>query len=246
MLILKVVSRLLDYPSADLFSAAGELIEVVNKSAEISPENRAQLTDFISTLTARDIYDAQESYDLLFDRGRALSLLLFEHVHGESRDRGQAMVDLISVYKTKGFDVCSEQLPDYIPLYLEFLSEQEDTYAQEWLGDIVHLLAMLAERLTERECHYAVLFDTLVALSGHEVDREEIAEAVSKEERDDTVEAIDKEWEDREVRFDDPIAGEGCPSSSGIHQSKKSLDPNNVQHVPLYWHDADAAEVAGL
>lgn len=247
MLILKVVSRLLDYPSVELFAAADDLVEIVNKSAEISPENRAQIADFIRTLTARDIYDAQESYDLLFDRGRALSLLLFEHVHGESRDRGQAMVDLISVYKTKGFDVCSEQLPDYIPLYLEFLSEQEDTYAQEWLGDIVHLLAMLAERLTERECHYSVLFNTLVALSGHEVDREEIAEAVSKEERDDTVEAIDKEWEDREVLFNDPIEGDGCPSaSSGVHKSNKSLDPNNIQHVPLYWHDADAAEVAGL
>lgn len=246
MLILKVVSRLLDYPTTDLFAAADELVEVVNTSAEISPENRSQLTDFIRTLTARDLYDAQESYDLLFDRGRALSLLLFEHVHGESRDRGQAMVNLINVYKAKGFDVCSEQLPDYIPLYLEFLSEQADTYAQEWLGDVCHLLAMLAERLVERDCGYSVLFDTLVALSGHEVDRKEIAEAVSKEERDDTVEAIDKEWEDREVRFDDPIAGEGCPSSSGMHKSNQSLDPNNIQHVPIRWHDADAAEVAGL
>ena len=244
MLILKVVSRLLDYPSAELFAAADDLIEVVNKSAEISPDNRARLAAFIRELTERDLYDAQESYDLLFDRGRALSLLLFEHVHGESRDRGQAMVDLISVYKSKGFDVCSEQLPDYIPLYLEFLSQQEDTYAQEWLGDISHLLAMLSERLVERECAYAVLFDTLIALSGQEVDREEIAATVRLEERDDTLEAIDKEWEDKEIRFDDPAVGQ-C-SSSGMHQSSKSLDPNNIQHVPLRWHDADAAEVAGL
>jgi len=247
VLILKVISRLLDYPSAALFAAADEMVEVVKNSAEISPENRLKMSAFIEELTARDLYDAQESYDLLFDRGRALSLLLFEHVHGESRDRGQAMVDLISVYKTKGFDVSSEQLPDYIPLYLEFLSEQEATYAQEWLGDVSHLLAMLAERLKERDCHYAVLFDTLVALSGEEIDRAEIAESVSKEERDDTLEAIDKEWEDKEVLFDDPMGAEGCPSSgSGIHQSNKSLDPNNIQHVPLRWHDADAAEVAGL
>lgn len=249
MLVLKVISRLLDYPSQALFDAAGEMVEVVKNAAEMSPENRIRLANFINELTARDLYDAQESYDLLFDRGRALSLLLFEHVHGESRDRGQAMVDLISVYKTKGFDVSSEQLPDYIPLYLEFLSEQEATYAQEWLGDVCHLLAMLAERLKERDCHYSVLFDTLVALSGEEVDRAEIAESVSKEERDDTLEAIDKEWEDREVLFDDPMGGEGCSSSSsssGVHQSQKSLDPNNIQHVPLRWHDADAAEVAGL
>ena len=244
MLILKVISRLLDYPSTQLFAAADELVEVVNKSAEISPDNRAQLVAFIRELTARDLYDAQESYDLLFDRGRALSLLLFEHVHGESRDRGQAMVDLISVYKSKGFELHSEQLPDYIPLYLEFLSQQEPGFAQEWLGDICHLMTMLSERLIERECYYSVLFDTLIALSGHEVDREEIAETVSKEERDDTVEAIDKEWEDKEIRFDDPAVG-ACPSS-GLQNSSNSLDPNNIQHVPLRWHDADAAEVAGL
>lgn len=249
MLILKVISRLLDYPSEALFEAADELVAVVNNAPELSPKHRVQLVEFIRTLTARDLYDAQESYDLLFDRGRALSLLLFEHVHGESRDRGQAMVDLMGVYKSKGFEVDSEQLPDYIPLYLEFLSEQEADFIQEWLGDVCHLLAMLSERLKERDCSYSMLFETLIDISGYQVDREEIVETVSKEERDDTVEAIDKEWEDKEIRFDDPVAGGGCPSSgrgAGLQNSRNSLDPNNVQRVPIKWHDADAAEVAGL
>jgi nitrate reductase molybdenum cofactor assembly chaperone NarJ/NarW len=244
MAILKVISRLLDYPSAALFDAAGEMIEIVSESDLISEKNKRELISFIQTLTARDLYDAQESYDLLFDRGRALSLLLFEHVHGESRDRGQAMVDLMNVYKTNGFENNSEQLPDYIPLYLEFLSEQEPTFAQEWLGDIAHLLAMLSERLIDRECYYSVLFDSMVDVSGIEVDRKEIAEAVSQEKRDDTVEAIDQEWEDKEVKFDDPVAGD-C-SSSGIANSKHALNPNTVQQVPIKWHDADAAQVAGL
>ena len=121
MISLKIISRLLDYPSAALFAAAPELINLVNNNLELDPPHQAKLVGFIEQLTARDIYDAQESYDLLFDRGRALSLLLFEHVHGESRDRGQAMVDLINVYKTKGFVLETEQLPDYIPLYLESL-----------------------------------------------------------------------------------------------------------------------------
>ena len=138
MLILKVISRLLDYPTAEMFTAADELIAIVEKTDELSAQNRNQLVDFIRQLTARDILDAQESYDLLFDRGRALSLSLFEHVHGESRDRGQALVDLMNVYKSNGFEVESSQFPDYIPLYLEFLSEQDVPFIEEWLGDICY------------------------------------------------------------------------------------------------------------
>jgi len=248
MIILKVISRLLDYPSTELFNAADELINIVRGEKSVNEKNKIALIEFIIKLTARDLYDAQESYDLLFDRGRALSLLLFEHVHGESRDRGQAMVNLMNVYKSKGFEVDSSQLPDYIPLYLEFLSEQDDDFAEEWLGDICHLMTMLSERLIDRECYYSVLFDSLIDLSGMTVDRHEVAAAVKKEERDDTIEAIDKEWEDKEIKFDDPVqTGEQCPSaSSGIHKSSNSLDPNTIQQVPIKWHEQDAAQVSGL
>lgn len=253
MLILKVISRLLDYPTQEMFSAADELVEIVETTDELSAKNRSELVDFIHQLTSRNIYDAQESYDLLFDRGRALSLLLFEHVHGESRDRGQAMVDLMNVYKSNGFEVDSSQLPDYIPLYLEFLSEQTPEFIEEWLGDICHLLTMLSERLIDRECYYSVLFDALVEISGQVIDeqeRSEIAKTVKQEERDDTVEAIDKEWEDKEIRFDDPMTG-GCSSTSGLQNSQHSLDPNTVHQVPIKWHSADgkapdAAQVYGL
>jgi len=252
MLILKVISRLLDYPSEALFAASDELIHVVERDTALSDKNKQAIVAFIRQLTARDLYDAQESYDLLFDRGRSLSLLLFEHVHGESRDRGQAMVNLMNVYKSKGFEVDSSQLPDYLPLYLEFLSEQENDFSEEWLGDICHLMTMLSERLIDRCNYYSVLFDSLVDLSGLEVDRKEIADAVKKETRDDTIEAIDKEWEDKEIKFDDPLSangqsGEQCPSaSSGVQKSVNSLDPNFVQQVPINWHDQDAAQVSGL
>jgi len=248
VLILKVISRLLDYPSAELFSASEELINVVSETDNISQKSKNSLIAFIQKLTDRDLYDAQESYDLLFDRGRALSLLLFEHVHGESRDRGQAMVNLLEVYKSKGFVAETSQLPDYIPLYLEFLSEQDADFCEEWLGDICHLMTMLSERLIDRECYYSVLFDTLIDISGLEVNREEVIEAVKKEERDDTIEAIDKEWEDKEIKFDEPIqSGENCPSaSSGVHKSNHSLDPNKIQNIPINWQQKDAAQVSGL
>src|SRR5690606_22756321 len=80
-----------------------------------------------------DLVDVQARYSELFDKGRALSLLLFEHVHGESRDRGQAMVDLMAQYEAAGFAIGVRELPDYIPLYLEFLATREDLEAREGL-----------------------------------------------------------------------------------------------------------------
>ncbi len=235
MLALKVISRLLDYPSQALFSHADDLVKAVNESKQLSDENQKQLIDFILQLTRTDLYDAQEQYDLLFDRGRALSLLLFEHVHGESKDRGQAMVDLMSEYTSRGFEINSRQLPDYIPLYLEFLSEQDESYAQEWLCDVSHILTTLSERLLERKCHYRALFDALIELSGATVDREIIAKAVQKEQPDDTMEAIDNAWEDREIRFDDP-AQPGCGQSCGYSSATKD--------TPVTWREASEKSAA--
>lgn len=229
MLVLKVISRLLDYPSQTLFEHADELINAVNES-KLSTEHKSQLVDFINKLAATDLYDVQERYDLLFERGRSLSLLLFEHVHGESRDRGQAMVDLMREYTEHGFDVDSEQLPDYIPLYLEFLSEQDESYIQEWLSDISHILTVLSERLLDRECDYRILFESLIALSGATVDREKISEAVQKEQPDDTMEAIDKAWEDKEIRFDDPVQSGSQSSCSGGYASE------TIAEAPVTWH----------
>lgn len=233
MFILKVISRLLDYPSQDLFEHADELVGVVNNSA-LSMDNKSQLTAFIGTLSTTDLYDAQERYDLLFERGRSLSLMLFEHVHGESRDRGQAMVDLMAEYTGRGFDINSEQMPDYIPLFLEFLSEQDESYVREWLGDVSHILTVLSERLLDRQCDYQTLFESLIELSGATVEREKIAEAVKKEPADDTIEAIDKAWEDKEIRFDDPIEAD-CQSSCG-----GGYAPSVTPETPVTWRNASA------
>lgn len=240
MLVLKVISRLLDYPSEALFSHTDELLKATRESKLLSKERKKALVDFIHQLAEGDLYDVQERYDLLFDRGRYLSLLLFEHVHGESRDRGQAMVDLMSEYSKHGFDVASEQLPDYIPLYLEFLSEQDEAYMREWLTDVSHILTILSERLRDRKCNYSLLFDLLLELSGVTVEREKIAELVKKEVRDDTMEAIDEAWEDKEIRFDDP-GQSGCESSCGGGYSSETTPETAVT-----WHkaaDGDAVQL---
>lgn len=92
---LRLTGLLLDYPSEELWQHQPELLEAVAESPELTQEQRLDLALYITAFCKQDLLDAQSAYTGLFDRGRATSLLLFEHVHGESRDRGQAMVDLM-------------------------------------------------------------------------------------------------------------------------------------------------------
>ncbi len=117
MISLKVIARLLDYPEQVLFDHQQALIEALEPASELDLHHSAQLILFIRRLCARPLLDAQADYCELFDRGRATSLLLFEHVHGESRDRGQAMVDLMAQYRAAGLEIDSRELPDFLPLY---------------------------------------------------------------------------------------------------------------------------------
>lgn len=119
MIELVIVSRLLEYPDAALWQHQQELFDAIASSEKLAPEDAHKLSVFLRDLTAQDVLDAQSRYSELFDRGRATSLLLFEHVHGESRDRGQAMVDLMAQYERHGLQLDSRELPDHLPLYLE-------------------------------------------------------------------------------------------------------------------------------
>lgn len=234
MQIFKVISALLDYPQEGVYSNGGELITIVENEAALSAECKTAMTDFIKEQTALDLLDWQSDYDALFERGRNLSLLLFEHVHGESRDRGQAMVDLIAQYKEADLALDKNELPDYIPLFLEFLSTQDMAGAKAWLMDVSHILAVLATRLEERDSGYASLFNALLEISQAKVDLAEIREAVSKEEADYTNEAIDKVWEDEAVTFGgNATDGGGCPSSAsdGKPTSKQSRQDETAVNI---------------
>ena len=130
---LKILSILLSYPDEEF--PARDLSEALDGEALLPPACHAKVTALIDDIAACDLYDARERYVYLFDRTRSLSLHLFEHVHGESRDRGQAMVDLSDLYERNGFRIAARELPDYLPLFLEFaatlpLSEARDLVAQ--------------------------------------------------------------------------------------------------------------------
>lgn len=218
--ILKVISRLMDYPKAELQGQVAELESAILASREISPAMRQRLTGLLHQIYDGDLMDAQELYSGLFDRGRALSLLLFEHVHGESRDRGQAMVDLLALYENLGYHIEVRELPDFIPLYLEFLAHRPDLEAREGLADVAHILGLLSARLRERDSDYDALFDSLLMISGVPVNLDELRSKAAGEERDDTPEALDKIWEEEAVTFG---AGDSCPSNAP-QPPKRSAD----------------------
>src|SRR5580765_5590557 len=121
--IFKALSSLLTYPTEELRLAAGEMSEVLDADTLIPGRVRDQLHALLHEIATGNLYDLQERYVLLFDRTRSLSLHLFEHVHGESRDRGQAMIDLKSQYEQAGLFMTASELPDHLPLFLEFLSQ---------------------------------------------------------------------------------------------------------------------------
>ncbi len=229
---LKVISLLLDYPSDELFEIQQELIEEIRTDAALPEGQRAPLIEFIDQLCTTDLLDAQDNYVGLFDRGRSLSLLLFEHVHGESRDRGQAMVDLMAVYEDNGFRIDAKELPDYIPLFLEYLSKRPMEEVQQWLADVSHILALLETRLNQRNSHYAALCTALIEISGVEVERKELVAKVATEAADDTPEALDKVWEEEMVRFTEPTTAD-C-GNDAVTQRRRELD----QVQPLYISDA--------
>lgn len=201
MRILKVISLLLDYPTEQLREGYLELAKAISGAREISPEQRGALRLLLEELVGGDLMDVQERYSELFDKGRALSLLLFEHVHGESRDRGQAMVDLLAEYEAAGFQLAARELPDHLPLFLEYLSTRDEAEIGRWLGEISHILALLAARLEERNAEHALVPKALLALIGATELIEAHRPVVAAEEPDHTPQALDRVWEEEAVRF---------------------------------------------
>jgi len=195
-----ILSRLLAYPEQALQGNIDTMQAVLREENLIKGKSQKTLLAFMNELGSKDLMAAQEHYVEMFDRGRAHSLHIFEHVHGESRFRGQAMVELAELYKEKGLAASGGELPDYLPLFLEFLSVCEPSEAKETLSACIHVVAAIGTKLKKRESGYHTVFDAIVALSGAKLDKaaiEKAAEAAPPE--DMNLEALDKEWEEPEA-----------------------------------------------
>lgn len=226
---LHLISLLLQYPTRDLLSVAGELRERLIGDPALPQAAVRALDPLLTRLEASDIYDAQETYVELFDRGRAHSLHLFEHVHGESRDRGQAMVDLRERYLDAGLEPEGNELPDYLPLFLDYCSTLPSAAARDALAEPGVVLIALAARLAEKGSDYAPVFALLCEIAGVEMD-EEAAKSLPPVEDPESLEELDAQWEEEEIRFTaeaapDPAAA--CPQVSAILERMRDPLPAN-------------------
>jgi nitrate reductase delta subunit len=188
----RALGALLSYPTEALQAATGEIAAVLADEALLSAKERTAIGALLAELATTDIYELQERYFVLFDRSRTLSLHLFEHVHGESRDRGQAMADLLALYDGHGLEMTAGELPDFLPLFLEFLSLLPDTEARGLLAEPAAIIRALADRLAARDTAYATVMEALAGLAqAPAVGRSEIPD----EDPADLV-ALDAAWEE--------------------------------------------------
>ena len=211
----KALSALLTYPGNDLKEAI-PAIRAALREGLLSQAAVAALDPLLVSLEIDDLYDLQERYVLLFDRSRTLSLNLFEHIHGESRDRGGAMVDLLETYRAGGFDLAGAELPDHLPVLLEFLSTRPVAEARDILADAGHIIVALAGRLARRESVYAAVLGGLVTLSAANAETEEaLALLALQDDNPEDLAALDAVWEEAQVTFG-PDPNAGCPVSRDI------------------------------
>lgn len=215
----KVLSLLLSYPTAEIAAGTAELKRVLEDDGLVPVRHRRRLFRLIDELAARDLFDLQERYVQLFDRSRSLSLHLFEHLHGESRDRGQAMVDLMQFYEQHGLRIEARELPDYLPLFLEFLSTLSVDDARALLAEPAHILSALAARHRKRKSAYTVVFRVLEALAQGKADTAATASLLAEPEDDpDDLAALDRIWEEEAVTFGPGTAAPdgGCPAARDL------------------------------
>lgn len=201
MQTLKILSALLCYPQPDMHAALEQMASVLQQEGHLPEAQGRALQRWMQRMADSELMELQEEYVRLFDRGRALSLHIYEHLHGESRDRGQAMVNLLETYRAHGLELNARELPDYLPLFLEYLSQRPTEEALDLLADALHVIALLGARLAERGSDYQLIFAALTALVGEPADIAEIRDRVSAEGPDPSLVNLDQIWEEEAVTF---------------------------------------------
>jgi len=194
-LTLRVLSALLRYPDAAFREAVPHLAQALDVERALPASRLAELTALLRQFQTMDPFETEARFVETFDRGRATSLHLFEHVHGDSRDRGPALVDLGQTYERAGLAFEGDELPDHLSVVLEFASTQPQDVARTFLDEMAHILNAVFSALRERESPYACVIAAVLELAGHR------AQAVPVE----ADQAIDEAWAE-------PPAFDGCSS----------------------------------
>lgn len=220
----KILGLLLTYPQRRLYAASADMLGVLRGEKLLSENAIGQIERFLRDQAGKDILDSEEEYVNTFDRGRAHCLHLFEHIHGESRDRGQAMVDLSQAYGEKGLYIMGNELPDYFPLFMEYLSLCALEEASGLLGEAIDVVAAIGARLQKRNSPYAVVFEAIEALSAVKPDRVKVENALACAPKDpETLEELDEDWKEAEAFGGDPgaDAAMGCGTCSALARARR-------------------------
>lgn len=199
---LKALSLLLSYPTEELKAGAADLRAAVAEEGLVSARVRTALEPLFLEFETDELIDLQGRYVDLFDRTRSLALHLFEHVHGESRERGQAMIDLRETYLRQGYEMTPQELPDYLPAFLEFAAMLPVREARQTLADPVHVLQALHERLVDRGSPYAAVLAAAVEFAGARPAADALQQMRGRPDpHADDFAAVDAAWEEAPVRF---------------------------------------------
>ncbi|URD59796.1 nitrate reductase molybdenum cofactor assembly chaperone [Sphingomonas sp. KRR8] len=221
MISFKALGALLDYPTEQMQAAADEIEQALIAEQALPAADLIDVGAFIERLRTTDIMDLQEYWVSLFDRSKRLALHLHEHSYGESRDRGQAMVDLALTYRMNGFELAASEMPDYLPLFCEFLSQVPEAAARRYLGEAVEIVEALRIRLEERESPYAALLGALVSLSTKAADTAEVdAILVGEPEDPKTLDELDAQWAEDPVTFGAGAAMNDCAYAGDLARKR--------------------------
>ena len=165
-LTLRVLARLLSYPDDALREHLDEMRQALRLEAALQPARAAEVEALIDSLGVQSAIDAEADYVQLFDSGRRTSLHLFEHVHGDSRDRGPAMIDLAQTFEAAGLYLAEGEMPDHLPVVLEYASTQPPRQAQAFLAEMAHIFNVIFSALDKRRSRYASVLGALIELAG--------------------------------------------------------------------------------
>jgi nitrate reductase molybdenum cofactor assembly chaperone NarJ/NarW len=212
-LTLRVLARLLSYPDAALRAHLDELRQGLRSEAALQPARAAEVDALIDSLASQSAIDAEADYVQLFDSGRRTSLHLFEHVHGDSRDRGPAMIDLAQTFEAAGLYLAEGEMPDHLPVVLEYASTQPPREARAFLAEMAHIFNVIFSALDKRRSRYASVLGALIELGGEKASPVNLPDEVP----------IDETWSE-------PAAFDGCSSAGQsrpgqpqpIHVQRKS------------------------
>jgi nitrate reductase delta subunit len=163
---LRLCAHLLRYPDAAMRADLPALREALVDERAFSKRRQMELDRLAARLHDADGLASEAGYVDVFDRSRATSLHLFEHVHGDSRDRGPAMIALNETYAAAGLRLAPGELPDYLPVVLEFASTQPPAEAKAFVAEFAHLLNAVFTVLERRGSPYAAAIAALLELAG--------------------------------------------------------------------------------